>query len=451
MVCKAAQANGFTCADVYHAFNGPDGLKPGVGDLTASKMNGHPSDKGNEVIAGVLADLGYAPLMPTATSAAKPTDAPTKPAAAEAPTFEGLSSGLDNAKQARIRAVSAVMGAPEVDVYVNGLPVVNGGKTRQNMGDGQFGGWIYVTPGTYTVALVPHDGTVDQALFAPVAVNAEAGHRYTVAAVGQLKEKNVKPLVLDETALEAGIGVKSTDTVAVEFNYLKGADGIDELADGKPIAQNIKYGEARAYLSNFDNPHFKSLVTGKPDGILGEGDDWDAPATSAALPWYGDFPGNVSGGDSSQRTSELNMLDFLAAFNSHHVVVDGHLLTFNTVLAAIEKAGMHDQFAKGGPYFFYAPPDEVFAALPQDQRDALLNDPQALAQQLKAHLVEGYYPYGVFSGSTYGQADSEVTNLLGQKLKLLGSAINGQDVVGPNFTVGNGNRLQMIYKLLPVK
>ena len=63
MICKAAQANGFTCADVYHAFNGPDGLKPVVGDLTASKMNGHPSDKGNEVIAGVLADLGYAPLV----------------------------------------------------------------------------------------------------------------------------------------------------------------------------------------------------------------------------------------------------------------------------------------------------------------------------------------------------------------------------------------------------
>ena len=128
MVCKAAQANGFTCADVYHAFNGPDGLKAS-GNLIDSQ-NGHPSDKGNEVIGRVLADLGYAPLMPTATSAAKPTDAPTKPATAETPSFEGLSSGLDNAKQARIRAVSAVMGAPGVDVYVNGLPVVNGGKTR---------------------------------------------------------------------------------------------------------------------------------------------------------------------------------------------------------------------------------------------------------------------------------------------------------------------------------
>ena len=389
---------------------------------------------------------------PTETpKAAAPTDAPKATAAAEAPAFEGLSSGLDNAKQARIRAVSAVMGAPGIDVYVNGLPVVNGGKSRQNMGDGQFGGWVYVTPGTYTVALVPHGGTVDQALFAPVAVNAEAGHRYTVAAIGQLAEKNVKSLVLDEMALEAGIGAKPIDTVTVEFNALKGADGIDEIADGKSLAQDIRYGEPRAFLTHGDVASFQSLVTGKPGGVLGAGHDPIVPAQSAAQIWYGDFPGDVSSGDSSQGTSQLNTLDFLAAFNSHHVVMDGHLLTFNTVLAAIDKAGMHDQFAHGGPYFFYAPPDEVFAALPADQRDTLLNDPQALAQQLKAHLVEGYYPYGTLSGATYGHADREVTNLLGQKLKLLDSAINGQDVTGPNFTVGNGNRLQLIYKLLPVK
>jgi len=60
MICKAAQANGFTCADIYHAFNGPDGLTPS-GDLLAQDYT-HPSDKGNEVIARVLADLGYAPL-----------------------------------------------------------------------------------------------------------------------------------------------------------------------------------------------------------------------------------------------------------------------------------------------------------------------------------------------------------------------------------------------------
>ena len=62
MVCKAAQANAFTCADIYHAFNGPDGLIPSL-DLLAGDYT-HPSDKGNELIARVLSDLGYAPLVP---------------------------------------------------------------------------------------------------------------------------------------------------------------------------------------------------------------------------------------------------------------------------------------------------------------------------------------------------------------------------------------------------
>lgn len=62
MICEAAQANGFLCADIYHAFNGPDGLTPSA-DLLAADYT-HPSDKGNEVIARVLTDLGYAPLAP---------------------------------------------------------------------------------------------------------------------------------------------------------------------------------------------------------------------------------------------------------------------------------------------------------------------------------------------------------------------------------------------------
>lgn len=62
MTCKAAKVSGFICADIYHAFNGSDGLTPSV-DLLAQDTV-HPSNKGNEVIARVLADLGFAPLVP---------------------------------------------------------------------------------------------------------------------------------------------------------------------------------------------------------------------------------------------------------------------------------------------------------------------------------------------------------------------------------------------------
>jgi lysophospholipase L1-like esterase len=62
MICQAAKSNGFTCADIYHAFNGSDGHTPAV-DLLAQDTV-HPSDKGNEVIAKVLTDLRYTPLVP---------------------------------------------------------------------------------------------------------------------------------------------------------------------------------------------------------------------------------------------------------------------------------------------------------------------------------------------------------------------------------------------------
>jgi hypothetical protein len=62
MVCKSAEKNGFVCADIYHAFNGPDGLTPSA-DLVQADYT-HPSYKGNELIAQVLVDLGFAPLAP---------------------------------------------------------------------------------------------------------------------------------------------------------------------------------------------------------------------------------------------------------------------------------------------------------------------------------------------------------------------------------------------------
>jgi len=62
MICKAAEENEFVCADIYHAFNGPDGLTPS-GDLVQTDYT-HPSYKGNELIAQVLVDLGFAPLAP---------------------------------------------------------------------------------------------------------------------------------------------------------------------------------------------------------------------------------------------------------------------------------------------------------------------------------------------------------------------------------------------------
>jgi len=62
MICEAAEANEFTCADISTAFNGEDGTQPS-GNLLARDYT-HPSDLGNSVIADVLVKLGFAPLAP---------------------------------------------------------------------------------------------------------------------------------------------------------------------------------------------------------------------------------------------------------------------------------------------------------------------------------------------------------------------------------------------------
>lgn len=60
MICESAEANGFSCADIYHAFNGADGQTPS-GDLLAEDYT-HPSQEGNDRIAQVLHEIGYSPL-----------------------------------------------------------------------------------------------------------------------------------------------------------------------------------------------------------------------------------------------------------------------------------------------------------------------------------------------------------------------------------------------------
>jgi len=69
---------------------------------------------------------------------------------------------------------------------------------------------------------------------------------------------------------------------------------------------------------------------------------------------------------------------------------------------------------------------------------------------LDAHIVDGYYPSGSLSGSTYRQADQTVTNRLGRSLAFVEDSLNGLPI-GPNYTVGNGNRVQIIFTLLPTK
>ncbi|MBK8046521.1 MAG: fasciclin domain-containing protein [Anaerolineales bacterium] len=63
---------------------------------------------------------------------------------------------------------------------------------------------------------------------------------------------------------------------------------------------------------------------------------------------------------------------------------------FATLLSAVEAAGLAEALSGEGPFTVFAPTDEAFAKIPEDQLKSLLADPANLLQPiLLYHVVPG--------------------------------------------------------------
>jgi uncharacterized surface protein with fasciclin (FAS1) repeats len=65
---------------------------------------------------------------------------------------------------------------------------------------------------------------------------------------------------------------------------------------------------------------------------------------------------------------------------------------FNTLLTAVEAAGLTEVLKGEGPFTVFAPTDEAFAAVPAEALAALLADTEALTAVLTYHVVPGELP-----------------------------------------------------------
>lgn len=62
---------------------------------------------------------------------------------------------------------------------------------------------------------------------------------------------------------------------------------------------------------------------------------------------------------------------------------------FNTLVKAVQAAGLQQTLKGDGPFTILAPTDKAFAALPQSTLQALLDNPEQLAKILKHHVIAG--------------------------------------------------------------
>ncbi|MDR9392667.1 MAG: fasciclin domain-containing protein, partial [Trueperaceae bacterium] len=66
--------------------------------------------------------------------------------------------------------------------------------------------------------------------------------------------------------------------------------------------------------------------------------------------------------------------------------------SFDTLVTAVQEAGLVDTLASDGPFTVFAPTDDAFAALPDGLLETVLADPDLLTAVLTYHVVAGEVP-----------------------------------------------------------
>lgn len=341
------------------------------------------------------------------------------------------STDYDGATQSRLRVGHLVFGGPDVDVLINGEVAVIADRPWTMIPPGAVTDYLYLAPATYSVAVVPTGEGITEAIIGPLDVELAAGHRYTVAMMGQETDETLEPLVLDETAEVQKV---RTDPKQFSTVWLHNVVGVETVSFGKEIgfAGEVNYrdfgvnaignGDERLcsnYYDRFDGEIIFSETYPNPDKRCLT---WE-PGMDFVAGYYGSYPGEEGEAwayAQSTQSTELNVLEFLRGFNEVGYTSGGITYSFTTFLEAVQKAGLTEMLTTGRPYRIYAPINEAFAPLRQSGAlDALMADPEALENLLRAHIIEGYYPTGTLGvGEEYGGSGRTLTTLLGEDIHI---------------------------------
>jgi steroid delta-isomerase-like uncharacterized protein len=270
---------------------------------------------------------------------------------------------------------------------------------------GAFSDFMDVDPGEHTVAITPHGEGLEAAVIGPVAVALAANHRYTIAVRGQMADESLEPLVIDETKAIDGVDM-ATHNFRIIINNIAGSPPISFYEEGRLLEKNVAYGEYSALaIEPFSWDTGRAVAGENLDEIIFpfdlEDDDaagyWE-PYTVYVYGMMGKYPGQPDEDYTFAMPSVYSVApdlpSFLAAFTPFELTADYQTyLHFETFGAALEKTGLNETLAKGGPYTIFVPTDAAFASFSQHKLAALLEDPAALKNVLLNHVVQGAMSY----------------------------------------------------------
>lgn len=106
---------------------------------------------------------------------------------------------------------------------------------------------------------------------------------------------------------------------------------------------------------------------------------------------------------------------------------------FSTLLNALDAAGLTETLQDTGPFTVFAPTNEAFSKLSDDELSALLADRDALQRVLSYHVVPGS-----FTTSDITQGMSGFPTLEGSELPITESGVGDATVTAVNIPASNG-------------
>lgn len=137
----------------------------------------------------------------------------------------------------------------------------------------------------------------------------------------------------------------------------------------------------------------------------------------------------------------------------HHASSDHHAMqadivdtavsagSFNTLVAAVQAAGLEETLRGDGPFTVFAPTDEAFAALPEGTVESLLQpeNRDQLVAILTYHVVAGEYMAGDLGGQALSvetvQGDTVDIDATGDNVMVDGATVIMADVDASNGVI----------------
>jgi uncharacterized surface protein with fasciclin (FAS1) repeats len=110
--------------------------------------------------------------------------------------------------------------------------------------------------------------------------------------------------------------------------------------------------------------------------------------------------------------------------------------SFNTLVKAVQAAGLVETLKGSGPFTVFAPTDEAFAKLPAGTLESLLNNPEQLKKVLTYHVVAGK----VMASDVVKLSSAKTVEGSSAKVKVKngGVMIDGAKVVKTDIVCDNG-------------